>query len=78
MFYEMMMYLMMMVMIRTRVVDMAGRGDGVVHLAFSLQQPSAVSAGEMRQVYLFLNSDAGENEECFLFRVSYGEQNVAS
>ena len=51
---------------------MQALGNAVIHLWFQGTDKSNLNrSGDEEEVYLFMNSEAGENEESFLFRIRY-------
>ena len=50
---------------------MAPQGNAYLRLWFSGEAARGRSGREEQEVYLFLNNEDGQNEECFLFRVRY-------
>lgn len=60
---------------RVSSVDMQALGNAVIHLWFQGSQPHAATGDSYtnneEEVYLFLNSENGQNEESFLFRIRH-------
>jgi hypothetical protein len=58
---------------RSMHLDVAPQGNAYLRLQFSAAvdlDGDADGFGGIADVYLFLNDENGQNEECFLFRIS--------
>jgi hypothetical protein len=59
-------------MIRSSYLDLGPKGSAYVRLVFN-PLPGHMSfnqSGMVQEAYLFLNDESGQNEECFLFRIT--------
>jgi hypothetical protein len=56
---------------RVEHLEVAAHGNSYLRLWFNGSAKSSSGRGTLQDVYLFLNNDEGQNEECFLFRVKF-------